>query len=34
MTDSEAQEAGEFWYQVAAGEWLFPAPALPPGATI
>jgi len=22
MTDSEAQEAGEFWYQVAAGEWL------------
>jgi hypothetical protein len=22
MTDSEAQEMGEFWYQVAAGEWL------------
>ena len=34
MTDSEAQVAGEFWYQVAAGEWLFPAPALPPGTTI
>ena len=24
MTDSEAQEMGEFWYQVAAGEWLVP----------
>lgn len=22
MTDSEAQEMGEFWYAVAAGEWL------------
>ncbi len=22
MTDSEAQEMGEFWYQCAAGEWL------------
>ena len=24
MTDSEAQEMGAFWYQVAAGEWLVP----------
>jgi len=24
MTDTEAQEMGEFWYQVAAGEWLVP----------
>jgi len=24
MTDSEAQDMGEFWYQVAAGEWLVP----------
>jgi hypothetical protein len=24
MTEAEAQEMGEFWYQVAAGEWLVP----------
>jgi hypothetical protein len=24
MTEAEAQQMGEFWYQVAAGEWLVP----------